>query len=169
MFLGSSLISWKCKKQVTVSKSSAEVEYRSVSSASNEVLWLHRLLREFGVPIREATPLNGDNTSAIQIASNLVFHERTKHIEVDCHFIRQHFLSRLLFLPHVSSHNQLADLFAKALPRPRHDFLVTKLMLSHNPHQFGGKCKDEKPDPVHKSSPGLTFCIMYSLSHSSGP
>eukprot|EP00268_Persea_americana_P028009 TRINITY_DN27257_c0_g1_i1.p1 TRINITY_DN27257_c0_g1~~TRINITY_DN27257_c0_g1_i1.p1 ORF type:complete len:129 (+),score=5.56 TRINITY_DN27257_c0_g1_i1:373-759(+) len=82
---------------------------------------------------------------------------------------RQHVLSRLLFLPHVSSHNQLADLFAKALPRPRHDFLVTKLMLSHNPHQFGGKCKDEKPDPVHKSSPGLTFCIMYSLSHSSGP
>ena len=109
-----------------------------MSFATSEILWLRQLLRELGVPILGATPLNVDNTSAIQIANNPVFHERTKHIEVDCHFIRQHVLSGCLHLPHVSSHHQLAELFTKAMPRSRHDYLVTKLMLSSKQRQFEG-------------------------------
>jgi hypothetical protein len=88
MFLGESLISWKCKKQITVSKSSAEAKYRAMSYASAEIIWLRRLHSEFGVIVSTFTPCHGDNTSATRIANNPVFHERTRHIEIDCHFIR---------------------------------------------------------------------------------
>lgn len=83
-----------------MSKSSAEAEYRSKSSASCEIIWLQRLLREFGVFLKGPTPLYADNTSAIRIAKNTIFYERTKHIEVDCHFIR-HVVTRAIQLPHV--------------------------------------------------------------------
>ncbi|KAL6321792.1 hypothetical protein AAG906_035485 [Vitis piasezkii] len=83
MFLGDSLISWRCKKQDRVSKSSTEVEYRAMSTACSKIIWLRGLLKELGFPRTTSTPLHADNTSAIQIATNHVFHERTKHIEVD--------------------------------------------------------------------------------------
>ena len=83
MFLGESLISWKCKKQNTLSKSSVEAGYRAMSSTSAKIMWLHRLLCELGVLVGTSTPLYADNTSATKIANNSVFHERTKHIEID--------------------------------------------------------------------------------------
>jgi len=98
MFLDSSLISWKSKKQACVSKSSIEFEYRAMSSACSEITWLRGLLGELGVPQLNPTPFYADNTSAIQIVTNPVFHERTKHIKVDCHSIQHLFVRRLLFL-----------------------------------------------------------------------
>jgi len=83
MSLGSSLISWKSKKQVRFSES----EYRAMSAACSEIIWLHGLLAELGFPQTEPTSLYANNTSAIQIVANPVFHERTKHTEVDCHSI----------------------------------------------------------------------------------
>ena len=91
MYLGNSLISWKCKKQECVSRSSTEDEYRAMSSACSEILWLRGLLSDFGFAQSSPTSLHADNTRAIRITENLVFHERTKHIEVDCHFIRDEF------------------------------------------------------------------------------
>ena len=140
MFLGSALVSWKSKKQARVSKSSTESEYRAMSLACSEIIWLRGLLTELGFPQNSATPLYADNTSAIQIAANPVFHERTKHIEVDCHSIREAFDTRIVSLPHISSQLQLADIFTKAVPRPRHQFLINKLMLLDHPHQFAGGC-----------------------------
>ena len=142
MFLGESLIFWKCKKQTTVSKSSTEAEYRAMSSASAEIIWLRHLLCEFGVLIGTSTPLYGDNTSATSITNNPVFHERTKHIETNCHFIRQHVVTKKIILPHVSTHDQLADIFTKALPKPRHDDLTSKLMFCFFPHQFEGEYRN---------------------------
>lgn len=104
MFLGSSFISWKCKKQERISKSSTEAEYHSMSSASSEIVWLRGLLADLGVNLQSPTPLHADNTSAIQIASNPVFHERTKHIEVDCHYIRKLLVNGTFPLTHVLSH-----------------------------------------------------------------
>lgn len=115
MFLGSSLISWKSKKQACVSKSSTESEYRAMSSACSEITWLRGLLGELGVPQLTLTPLYADNISAIQIASNPVFHERTKHIEVDCHSIREALVRQEITLPHISTEHQTADIFTKAL------------------------------------------------------
>jgi len=141
MFLGSSLISWKSKKQARVSKSSTESEYRAMSAACSEIIWLRGLLAELGFPQIEPTSLYADNTSAIQIVANPVFHERTKHIEVDCHSIRDAYDDRIISLPHVSTQLQIADILTKAVPRPRHQFLVSKLMLIDKQHQFEGGCE----------------------------
>jgi len=129
MFLGNALISWKCKKRDSVSKSSTEAEYRAMSAACSEIIWLRGLLTELGFSPEQPTLLHADNTSAIQIAANPVYHERTKHIEVDCHSIREAYDRRIINLPHVSTSIQIADIFTKSLTRQRHNFLLGKLML----------------------------------------
>jgi hypothetical protein len=133
MFLGDSLIYWKSKKQPCVSKSSTKSEYRAMSAACSEIIWLRGLLAELGFSQSESTPLHADNTSAIQIAANPVYHEHTKHIEVDCHSIREAVDNRVISLPHVSTDLQIADIFTKAMTRQRHQFLVGKLMLLDRP------------------------------------
>ncbi|XP_034223728.1 uncharacterized mitochondrial protein AtMg00810-like [Prunus dulcis] len=129
MFLGDALISWKCKKQDHVSKSSTKAEYRAMSAVCSEIIWLRGLLTELGFSPLHPTPLYADNTSAIQIAANPVCHERTKHIEVDCHSIREAYDHQVITLPHVSTTLQIVDIFTKSMPRQRHHFLVSKLML----------------------------------------
>ena len=104
-----------------------------MSAACSEILWLRGLLTDIGFPATGATPLYADNTSAIRITENPIFHERTKHIEVDCHFIRNELKRGVISLPHVSTEFQLADILTKSLPRPRHQFLVDKLMLVDSP------------------------------------
>ena len=133
MFLGDAPISWKCKKQESVSKSSTEAEYRSMSVACFEIIWLWGLLSELGYSQATPTPLYADNTSVIQIAANPVYHERTKHIEVDSHSIREAYDRRIITLPYVSTSVQLADVLTKSLTRQRHNFLVSKLMLVDSP------------------------------------
>jgi len=133
MFLGLALIFWKSKKQDRVSKSSTESEYRAMSQACSEIIWLHGLLAKLGFQQCTPTPLFADNTIAIHITANPIFHERTKHIEVDCHFIRDAFAAQTISLPHVSSNLQVADVFTKTLTRQCHHFLTTKLMLMDKP------------------------------------
>ena len=133
MFLGDSLISWKSKKHDRVSKSSTEFEYRAMSAACSEILWLRGLLAEIGCVQSEPTPLHADNTSAIQIAANPLFHEHTKHIEVDCHSTQEVLDNRIISLPNISTDLYIADVFTKAMTRQRHQFLVGKLMLFNRP------------------------------------
>ncbi|XP_020523175.1 uncharacterized protein LOC110007311 [Amborella trichopoda] len=137
IFLGDSLISWKCKKQQTAFKSSTETKYRGISSACSEITWLRGFLQDLNILHRTPTPLYVDNMSVIRIASNPVFHDHTKHIEVDCHFICDKFLAGEVTLPYVTSQQQLADIFTKAMTHARHDYLVDKLMMFTQP-QFEG-------------------------------
>ncbi|KAI0495097.1 hypothetical protein KFK09_025244 [Dendrobium nobile] len=102
-FLGPNLISWSVKKQVTVAKSSTEAEYRSLSAATSDVIWLRRLVAELDHPQHSPTIIHCDNTSAIALAKNPVFHARTKHIEIDHHFIRQHINSGAISITHIAS------------------------------------------------------------------
>ena len=88
VYFGSSLVSWQSKKQSTVSRSSSEAEYRALASTTCELQWLTYLLQDFRITFIEPATLYCDNQSAIQIATNPVFHERTKHIEIDCHIVR---------------------------------------------------------------------------------
>ena len=112
-----------------------------MSYACAKIHRLHRLLAEIGFPLSSPTPLHADNTSAMHITANPIFHESTKHIEVDSHFIREAFEGRIISLPHVSTNLQVADFFTKALTRHRHQFLTNKLMLVDTPHQFEGGCQ----------------------------
>uniref|UniRef100_A0A2N9HX12 Reverse transcriptase Ty1/copia-type domain-containing protein n=1 Tax=Fagus sylvatica TaxID=28930 RepID=A0A2N9HX12_FAGSY len=94
--LGNSLISWRSKKQSVVACSSTEAEYRALADTTTELLWLRWLLQDLGIDCSTTVPIHCDNRSAIQIAHNDVFHERTKHIEIDCHFVRHHLLQGTL-------------------------------------------------------------------------
>ncbi|RVW65491.1 Retrovirus-related Pol polyprotein from transposon RE1 [Vitis vinifera] len=131
--LGSSLISWRSKKQTFVARSSTEAEYRVLADTTSELIWLRWLLKDLGVSTSSATPLYCDNQSVIHIAHNDVFHERTKHIEIDCHFIRYHLVHGALKLFSVSSKDQLADIFTKSLPKRRTRDLVDNLKLVSHP------------------------------------
>ena len=125
--LGGSPISWKSKKQSTVSLSSAEAEYRSMRRLCSELAWLNRLLVEFEVPNIVPIPLRCDNQAAIYIAKNPVFHERTKHIDIDCHFVREKVLDGLISLSHIPTKSQPADVFTKALGGSDHINAISKL------------------------------------------
>jgi hypothetical protein len=89
VFLGDALISWSSKRQPTVSRSSAEAEYRAVANAVAECCWLRQLLGELHVVVPRATVVYCDNISSVYMVANPVHHRRTKHIELDLHFVRE--------------------------------------------------------------------------------
>ncbi|XP_015165132.1 uncharacterized mitochondrial protein AtMg00810-like [Solanum tuberosum] len=101
-----SLISWKAKKQPTISRSSAEAEYRSIASTVAEIVWVVGLFTELGITLTLPVFVHCDSKSAIQIAANPVFHERTKHIDIDCHFIHEKILQGLIETVYLSTTEQ---------------------------------------------------------------
>ena len=94
MFFGPNLIAWNARKQATVSRSSTEAEYKAVADATAEIIWVQSLLRELRVPSVHSPVLWCDNIGATYLSSNPVFHARTKHIEVDYHFVRERVAQR---------------------------------------------------------------------------
>ncbi|GKB82631.1 putative copia-type protein [Tanacetum coccineum] len=119
---GDTPISWKTKKQHTVSRSSAEAKYRFMATTTCELKWLKALLLCLGIAHPRPMKLSCDNQVALHISANPVFHERTKHIEVDCHFIRDEILKGNITTRYVPTHIQLADIFTKALGKKEFDF-----------------------------------------------
>jgi len=115
IFLGSNLVSWSARKQATVSRSSTEAEYKAVANATAEIMWIQTLLREIGISSPCIAKLWCDNMGAKYLSSNPVFHARTKHIEVDFHFVRERVLKKLLEIDYVPTGDQIADGFTKAL------------------------------------------------------
>jgi len=140
IFLGNTLISWKYKKQVTVSLSSAEAEYRSLRRVTAELAWLSRLLAELTMTSITPIPVKCDNLAAIYIAKNPVFHERTKHIELDCYFVRQKLMEGLLSLSFIPTQHQLADICTKPLTGIQHRSILSKLGVATPSNLRGGGC-----------------------------
>ncbi|XP_023735653.2 uncharacterized mitochondrial protein AtMg00810-like [Lactuca sativa] len=131
VFIGDSMVSWKTKKQTIVSRSSTEAEYRALAVTTTEIVWLHHLLTNFRVYQHDPTAIFCDNESAIQLALNPTFDERTKHIEIDCHFIRDKILDKTVKLLPIRTTHQLADIFTKPLPRHKMIPIMSKMAL-HN-------------------------------------
>ncbi|KAL9409330.1 hypothetical protein AB3S75_047673 [Citrus x aurantiifolia] len=125
--LGSSHISWKSKKQHTVARSSTEAEYRAMATVTCELKWLKGLLMSLRVDHSRPMHLYCDSQVALHLATNPVFHERTKHIEVDYHFIRDEIQRRNIRPAYVSTNIQLVDIFTKALGSKEFKFLLRKL------------------------------------------
>jgi hypothetical protein len=116
VFMGDTLLSWSSKRQHTVSRSSAEAEYRGVANAAYECGWLQNLLQELDVRIDKATIVYCDNVSAVYLSENLVHHRRTKHVEIDIHFVRERVAAGDLRVIQVPTTQQYADIMTKGLP-----------------------------------------------------
>ncbi|XP_014517178.1 uncharacterized protein LOC106774648 [Vigna radiata var. radiata] len=138
VYIGESLISWRSKKQPTVSRSSSDAEYRDLATNTCELQWLTYLLTDLHILFKQPTLLYCDNQSALQIATNQVFHEGTKHIDIDFHLVHEKVRSGLVKLLPVSSSQQLADIFTKSLSPSLFSDLSTKLGMFNLYSQLEG-------------------------------
>nr|GEX93053.1 ribonuclease H-like domain-containing protein [Tanacetum cinerariifolium] len=124
VFVNKSLVSWKSKKQPTLSKSSAEAEYRAMTATTYEVMWIVKILKDMGLKYLLHVELHCDNKATIQIAANPVMHEKTKHIDLDVHFVKEKVASGLIKTVKVDTKCQVADIFTKALGSFQHNVLM---------------------------------------------
>ncbi|GJY76783.1 hypothetical protein Tco_0481899 [Tanacetum coccineum] len=129
-FLGEKLVSWSPKKQNCIAMSIAEAEYVSLSACCTQVIWMRTQLLDYGFCYNKI-PMYRDSKSAIAISCNPVQHSCTKHINIRYHFIKEHVEKGTIKLYFVGTEYQLANLFTKALPRERFQYLV---------HRIGMRC-----------------------------
>jgi hypothetical protein len=120
-------ISWASKVQPTVALSSTEAEYMAACSAAQEAIWIRLLLKEMGFEQKEPTILNEDNQGCIRLSANDNSHQRTKHIDIKHHFVRERVKSGEIKLEYVNTKENLADMQTKALPTPLFETLKQKL------------------------------------------
>ncbi|KAF2325353.1 hypothetical protein GH714_027021 [Hevea brasiliensis] len=128
--LGSGVFSWSSKKQEIVAQSTAEAEFIAATAAVNQALWLRKLLADLHMEQKESTKVFVDNLAAIAIANNPVFHGKTKHFSIKLFFLRDVQKDGAVCLKYCKTENQLADIFTKALPRSKFEFLIEKLGIS---------------------------------------
>ncbi|XP_031494260.1 uncharacterized protein LOC116260231 [Nymphaea colorata] len=141
VFLGPNIISWSSKKQHTVAHSSSEAEYRAVANATAELIWVQYLLQELQISIPSTPILWCDNISATYMAAHPVFHSRSKHIELDVHFVCDRIAKNQLLVKHIPSNHQLADILTKPLPITPFQTLHSKLNVIPGPLSLQGDVK----------------------------
>lgn len=123
-FVAGGCVSWRSRKQTTVATSSTEAEYRAAYEATQDVIWLRKLLGDFGYPPSNTTILNCDNQGSIALASNPLFQSRSKHFENKYHWIREKVKDKTISLKYISTGDMIADFLTKALFRPKHSFCI---------------------------------------------
>ncbi|RVW84320.1 Copia protein [Vitis vinifera] len=128
-FVWGNLVTWRSKKQSVVARSSAEAEYRALAQGICEGIWIKRVLSELGQTSSSPILMMCDNQAAISIAQNPMHHDRTKHVEIDRHFITEKVTSETVKLNYVPTKHQTADILTKALPRPNFKDLTCKVGL----------------------------------------
>ncbi|GKC26359.1 hypothetical protein Tco_1033653 [Tanacetum coccineum] len=125
-FLGDKLVSWSSKKQTSTYIYSTEAEYIAMSGCYVQILWMRSQLSDYGFEYNHV-PLYSDNKSAIALCCNNVQHSQSKHIDIRNHFIREQVENGVVELYLVRTEYQLADIFTKALPRERFEFILPRL------------------------------------------
>jgi len=133
-YLGNSPISWNSKKQSSTSRSSCESEYRALAQCSCEAIWIRRLLKELRFLEEKPTHLYCDNQSSIKLSYNPVFHEKSKHFEIDYHYTRQKVEDNTIKVEFISSQEQPADILTKSLGRTKFENCRNKLHLRNQPN-----------------------------------
>ena len=133
-YLGKGPISWISKKQSAVALSSTEAEYMAVTQATKEAIWLRRLLAEIDVAVTQegATLIYQDNQSTIALAKNPVHHARSKHIDIQYHFVREKVEHKEVDLQYIPTEKMIADIFTKPLAKARYEDLIGQLALSQS-------------------------------------
>lgn len=122
--VGGGCVSWRSRKQTSVSTSSTEAEYRAAYEASQEAIWLRRVLEDLRCPQQQGTPLLCDNQSSLALQKNPLFKDRSKHFEVHYHWVREKVDDGTISPTYVPTAEMLADICTKSLPRPQHQYLV---------------------------------------------
>lgn len=128
-YVWGNLVTWRSKKQSVVSRSSAESEYRALALGICEGMWIKRLMNELRLESPESFKMYSDSQAAISIAKNPVHHDRTKHVEIDRHFISEKVNSKIIELNYIPTKKQIADILTKALPRTSFEEFKSKLGL----------------------------------------
>ncbi|GKF38532.1 ribonuclease H-like domain-containing protein [Tanacetum coccineum] len=139
VFLGNNLLSWSSKRQSTLSRSSLEAKYRGVANAVAETYWLRNLLCELHTPLSSATLVYFNNVSAVYLSCNPVQHQRTKHIEIDIHFVRDLVAAGQVRVLHVSSRYHFADILTKGLSSTLFEEFRSSLSIRYPPAQTAGE------------------------------
>ena len=127
MFLGGNLVTWRNKKQNVVARSSVEAEFKAMAQGVCELLWMKIIPDDLTIKYEAPMGLACDNKSATSIAHNSVQHDRTKHVEIDRHFIKEKLDDGLIATEYIPSRLQLADMFTKGLPTKQLEDLTYKL------------------------------------------
>ncbi|KAH9699463.1 retrovirus-related pol polyprotein from transposon RE1 [Citrus sinensis] len=142
IYLGNNLISWSSKKQAIVAKSSTESEYRALSAACSEISWLQSLFSELNIAKLPTPVLWCDNQSAGELARNPVFHSKSKHIELDVHYVRDKVLGKELEVRYIPTEEQVADVLTKPLSFSKFSFFRSKLNVVSRPLSLRGDVKE---------------------------
>ena len=126
-YVWGNLVTWRSQKQSAVARSSAEAKFRVVAQGMCEGLWLQKLLEELHITVEIPIKLYRDNKAAINISHNPVQHDKTKHIEVDRHFIKEKIEKEMICMTYIPTREQLADIFTKGLQKSRFEDFICKL------------------------------------------
>ncbi|KAL8061762.1 hypothetical protein ABFX02_02G105750 [Erythranthe guttata] len=128
--LGSGIFSWASKKQESVAQSSAKAEYMAAATTASQAMWLQRILTDMGEEKTKSTTIYCDNKYAIAMAKKPIQHNRTKHIAIKYHFLREAEVNKEIQVNYCPTNEQHVDIFTKALPRPKFEELRTMLGIS---------------------------------------
>jgi Reverse transcriptase (RNA-dependent DNA polymerase) len=141
-FVGVGAISWNCKRQPTIALSTTEAEYMATSQCTKEAIWLRKLLEDVGFVQEGATTIMCDNQGCIALAKNPTHHSRTKHIDVQHHFIREKLESGEINLKYCPTEDMVADVLTKALAKDRHQRLAMAMGLRESNYSQSGSVRD---------------------------
>jgi hypothetical protein len=130
--LGSAMVSWCNRKQSSVALSTAEAEYIALSVAVREAVWLHKLLTDLFDHEMDPTTIHCDNQSCVKLSENHVFHDRSKHIEIKYHHIKDIVHRKTVHMQYLPTHEQIADIFTKPLAKTKFEYFHEILGLVEN-------------------------------------